>query len=299
MSHEDTKIADRLAELLTRLVQGRTLYPDDLAQEFGVTRKTIDRDLGKRLITVTAKHREHGKVVYRLENMALSVLSSEDIKRFALLSGIAPLYPQLTPDFLKELLQQTSQNNLLVKGYEYEDWSRYRDTFLQLHEVIAKHRRIQFHYKDKMYDQVEPYKLVSLRALWYLAAVHDGKLKSFHLSKISFLTVLPDVFTPNAIVEEQTVTESTLWYGENKKEIVLRVDKQVADHFTRRSILPHQKVLNTLEDGSLIVASYVVSDMQILPLVRYWLPHLRIINPDGYQDKLNQQLRDYLAVTGS
>lgn len=297
MSSEDNKLAERLVQLLTRLVQGQTLEPDALAQEFSVSRKTIDRDLGVRLNSVTRKERQLGKVVYCLDNMALSVLSTEDVKRFAVLSGIQALYPTLNQEFLRDYLAQTSQNNLLVKGYEYEDWRQYKDVFQVLNDVVAKRLCVNFHYKNKVYEQVKPYQLLNMRGLWYLSAVDNTKLKNFCLSKIAFLSPQTMAYEPDIAIEQQLKNETTLWYGEEKKQIVLHVDKAVADHFSRRSILPNQRILSELKDGCLLVESLVVHDTQIMPLVRYWLPHIRIINPEGYQEKLNQQLRDYLSIS--
>lgn len=295
MSHVDTKLAERLVELLTRLVQGQILEPEQLMQEFEVTRKTIDRDLKERLGSVARCERQQGKVVYVLDNLALSVLSTEDLKRFALLSGIQSLYPNLNKEFLQDYLTQTSQNNLLVKGYEFEDWKRYKDIFHSLNQAIAKRQCISFYYKNKSYQQVQPYKLINVRGLWYLAAVDDRKLKSFGLSQVSFLTIDTQKYDIDLLIETQ-IKSDTLWYGDTKQQIVLRVDKTVAEHFLRRPVLPNQRVLSQLEDGCLLIESLVVHDKQILPLVRYWLPHIRIINPEGYQEKLNQQLRDYLNV---
>lgn len=294
MSQVDTKLAERLVELLTRLVQGQVLEPEKLMHEFDVTRKTIDRDLKERLGSVTRSERQQGKVVYVLDNVALSVLSTEDLKRFAMLSGIQSLYPNLNKEFLQDYLAQTSQNNLLVKGYEFEDWQRYKDIFHLLNQAIAKSLCVSFHYKNKSYSQVKPYKLVNVRGLWYLAAVDSEKLKSFALSQLSFLTVETQKYHADPAIELQ-IKADTLWYGDSKQQIVLRIDKAVAEHFLRRPVLPNQRILSQLEDGCLLVESLVVHDKQILPLVRYWLPHIRIINPEGYQEKLNQQLRDYLS----
>lgn len=294
MSQVDTKLAERLVELLTRLVQGQVLEPEKLIHEFEVTRKTIDRDLKERLGSVTRSERQQGKVVYVLDNVALSVLSTEDLKRFAMLSGIQSLYPNLNKEFLQDYLAQTSQSNLLVKGYEFEDWQRYKDIFHLLNQAIAKSLCVSFHYKNKSYSHVQPYKLVNVRGLWYLAAVDGEKLKSFALSQLFFLTIETQKYHPDPTIELQ-IKADTLWYGDSKQQIVLRIDKAVAEHFLRRPVLPNQRILSKLEDGCLLVESLVVHDKQILPLVRYWLPHIRIINPEGYQEKLNQQLRDYLS----
>ena len=48
-----------------------------------------------------------------------------------------------------------------------------------------------------------------------------------------------------------------------------------------------------LEDGGLIVSTKVAHINQILPTVRQWIPHIRIISPDGLQATLEKELRAY------
>lgn len=49
-----------------------------------------------------------------------------------------------------------------------------------------------------------------------------------------------------------------------------------------------------LEDGGLIVSARVGHVNQVLPIVRYWIPHIRIISPEGLQGEMEGVLRVYL-----
>jgi hypothetical protein len=35
---------------------------------------------------------------------------------------------------------------------------------------------------------------------------------------------------------------------------------------------------------------------QVLPIVRYWMPHLRILSPEAWQAELEQGLAQYLGL---
>jgi len=35
-----------------------------------------------------------------------------------------------------------------------------------------------------------------------------------------------------------------------------------------------------------------------LPIVRYWIPHIRVISPEGLQKELEKDLRKYLERVG-
>ena len=51
----------------------------------------------------------------------------------------------------------------------------------------------------------------------------------------------------------------------------------------------------TLEDGGLIVSTKVATRIQILPIVRYWIPHVRVISPEHLQAELEEGVRGYLG----
>jgi hypothetical protein len=76
----------------------------------------------------------------------------------------------------------------------------------------------------------------------------------------------------------------------------LTVHPQVALHFKQRQLLPEQHIIKELDDGGLLISSKVVNALQILPLVRYWIPHVRIVKPAELQDELEEELKGYVGV---
>jgi hypothetical protein len=49
-----------------------------------------------------------------------------------------------------------------------------------------------------------------------------------------------------------------------------------------------------LEDGGLILSAKVGHANQVLPIVRYWIPHVRIISPEPLQQEIEKGLTEYL-----
>lgn len=82
--------------------------------------------------------------------------------------------------------------------------------------------------------------------------------------------------------------------GEEKKEIVLKIASEIAGYFKRRKLIANQVIEKELEDGDLIVSARVGHANQVLPIVRYWIPHIRIISPEGLQSEMEKELRGYL-----
>ena len=77
-------------------------------------------------------------------------------------------------------------------------------------------------------------------------------------------------------------------------EVWLRVAPEVAHYFSRRALLPQQQQYPNA-DGSLLVSTKIDHVSQLLPVVRYWLPHVRVVQPVEWHEVLVQGLRQDLA----
>lgn len=286
----------RLAQMLVKLNQGEKLDPQDLAQEFGVNLRTIQRDLNERFAYLPLVKTD-GR--YHLDAVFLGKLSTRDVERFASLAGVRGLFPSLSDEFLRDIFDARMQAALLVKGHNYEDLAGKEPVFRLLEQAIVARRHVSFEYrKDEgllAYEGVAPYKLVNLKGIWYLAARDEEKLKTFSFAKIERARMLESRFEADPAIEKKLVEEDGVWMGEEAREIVLKVAKEVAGYFKRRKLIANQVIEKELEDGGLIVSAKVGHPNQVLPIVRYWVPNLRIISPEGLQAELERELAAYVA----
>lgn len=285
----------RLAQMLVKLNQGEKLDPQALADEFGVNLRTIQRDLNERFAYLPLVKTD-GR--YHLDPVFLGKLSTRDVERFASLAGVRGLFPSLSDEFLRDIFDARMQTALLVKGHNYEDLAGKEAAFRLLEQAIVARRHVAFEYrKDEglvPYEGVAPYKLVNLKGIWYLAALDGEKLKTFSFAKIERVRMLETRFEADPDIEKKLVEEDGIWMGEEKREIVLKVAKEVAGYFKRRKLIANQVIEKDLEDGGLIVSAKVGHPNQVLPIVRYWVPHLRIISPEGLQAELERELARYV-----
>jgi predicted DNA-binding transcriptional regulator YafY len=284
------KIATRLAQILNKFNSGQKLSVEELVEEFGVTKRTIQRDINERLSYLPIKKENN---LYYLEEYYLGKLNFDDIKNFAALSGVRELYPSLQEDFLKTILDSTISQAYMVRGHNYEDLSKNTNEFKLIEEAIIHHKIVEYTYKEKA-RVVEPYKLINSKGIWYLAGVEDDTLKTFSFKKISNLTIIDAVFKPEKSVLENIQNNDNIWFSSEQIEVVLKVEKDVANYFSRRNILPNQTIIKELADGGLLVTTKVAFDEEILKLVRYWIPNVEIVSPANLQDKLEKGLRAYL-----
>ena len=84
------------------------------------------------------------------------------------------------------------------------------------------------------------------------------------------------------------------WSKEDKKEIVLKISRDIANYFKRRKLVANQVIEKELADGGLIVSAKIGHANQILPIVRYWIPNIRIIDPFSLQVEMENSINKYI-----
>lgn len=281
--------ADRMTELLLKLYQNEKVTAKSIAEEYGIHERTAFRYLEK-LANITEQDNE-GR--YQLTSSYQSDLTKKDLQQFAEFIGIEGLFPKLDNSFITALLQTLAQGSFTVKGINYEDNKSKLPVFQQLDHAIKIHKQCRMDYKNKS-RTVQPYKLVNYKGIWYLAAVEDDILKAYNLSKINLLHVQGDSsFIPDPAIEKRIEEEDSIWFSEEKHEVVLKVNSASAYYFKRRKLFPGQDIIRQLDDGGLLVSCQMSHPNQVLPLIRYWIPNVQVISPAFLEQRLKQEILDY------
>ena len=284
------KLAVRLTQILKKLNDGEPFCIKELASEFGVSKRTIERDLFERFAFLPID-RDGGK--FFLNEKYLGKLSPSDIRNFAVLSGIKGLFPNLENGFLTEMLDARTAENISVRGHHYEEIEDKKDIFVQLQRAISEKLIIEFRYSNK-HRVCEPYKLINNKGIWYIAATQESETKSFSLSKISDFIVTNQKFEPDIQKAAAIDGDEGIWYG-TTYEITIEISADVAGYFRRRNLLPNQRIIKELEGGGLLVSSNTSMPSHVAAVVRYWIPHLKIISPQELQNSLIEELKRYMA----
>lgn len=283
------KISQRLASILSKLNTGESLSVEGLAQEFNVSSRTIQRDLNERFNFLPLEKKQG---FYILPSYHLAKLTFTDIKTFATLSGIKALYPNLKNNFIVDILDPKFNNTYLVKGFSYENMKQKEDDFKIIYQAIQNHQKLSFLYNHKI-RTVNPYKLVNTNGIWYLSADENGQLKTYTFTKVLQITLIEEYFKAEDkfinIIQENKAT----WFSETMIEVILEVDISVSEYFIRRPLLPNQNILEKQKD-KLILSTHISYDDEILKIIRYWIPHIRIISPKYLHKKLLEGLYVYL-----
>lgn len=290
MKNEHDKIATRLALILQKLVAKEKFTIEELCEEFNVNKRTIQRDLNDRLAFLPIK-KENG--YYFAESFAFGALNFKDIQAFATLCGIKSLYPALTNEFIVDLLNIKTNQAYLIKSFDHENLTRKHESFENISAWILKHQQIECSYKEKR-RVLNPYKLVNINGIWYLAADENGTFKTFTFSKITDLKFLNSKFSENLEFVELLKKNEINWFSSNTFEVTLQINASVSEYFFRRALLPNHKVIEQ-NDDYLILSTKVSYEEELLSIVKYWIPHIKILTPIELQTKFEGALQDYLA----
>lgn len=292
MKNDRDKIIARLSSTLGKLNAGESVSIPELAEEYGVSTKTIKRDI--EAFSFLPIRLDNGR--YSIEPYALGKLSFEDIKNFATISGVKYLFPTLSDDFITDILNVKVNSAFLIKSPQYEDLTHLSVEFKTLSNAILHHFSLRCTYKEKP-RYLRPYKLVNHHGMWYLVADDDGVLKNFSFSKITDLRVEGEkCFKPREDFLETLKNHDSNWFSQTMFYVTLDISPKVSDYFLKRNIFPNQAILKQTKT-QLTVKTKVSYDEEILRIVQYWLPHITIIEPEYLQEKLSELLQGYLKTT--
>ena len=283
------KLSVRLAQILTKFNSGEKVTIQELAEEFNVSTRSVERDLKERLNYLPIKKENQ---YYSLEESALGKLNFNDIKNFTTFSGIKSLYPSLTNQFLVEILNDKINKTFLVRNNGFEDIENKKVEFENLSNAILNQQIIEFEYKDK-YKKLEPYKLINTNGIWYLNANDNEKLKTYSFSKIKNLKITNETFKQNPTLLKQIEKDEMNWLSNDVKEVKLQVNNSAKDYFLRKKILLNMEIIEENEEY-FVVSTKIAFDDEILNIVKYWIPYIKIISPIELNEKLNEILSAYI-----
>jgi predicted DNA-binding transcriptional regulator YafY len=293
---------DRLSYIYDRLSRspdGATIK--DLAQEVNVSTKTLQRDLHKAL---------SGSGVYcdgrrwRLSrNSAQDGLANEERIVLGVLDSLAKHAGPAFYNKAHQLLEQVTcqLDHPLFASMDSETLlEEHLKTFTLLESAIKSKNLITAAYttvsKKRRNVRLKPIRLAFFDGYWYLLAFDaDSKdtFKKFHLKSLSTIAMLDEIFTYPKEVALTIEKAFSVWFTLDKPfEVRLWVDKEIAPYFERKPY-QGQSIQGRDADGSIEVVLHVTHKMEVLPIVQWYLPHVRILEPQWMNDMLMDKIAAY------
>ncbi len=305
---EYDKAMYRLTTIICRLNIGESLEVKELAEEFGVTSRTIQKDLNERLSHLPIERRDDGRYHfmgdYRLRGTSEpdAILVADLIT--AMIRNVDDKYTAIADNFIKGRSFSTSG---FLFHLNLEDISMCSDIFRLLNQAVALRQQVGFLYsnnkgENKKYT-AHPYRLANLKGFWYLLAydLNEGRLKSFYLKKITALIIHPGNYQINseimAVLENFSDEIFSPWVCTDSKKVKLKADG-VARVYLERN-LPSALTVEQQDDTGLLLVMEYFADSEVLSLVKQWLPDIVILDNQGLNDKLKAEIEQYLEKNQS
>jgi len=298
--HDYDKILTRLITILSRLNEGEALSVKELAKEFNTSDRTIQRDFNERLVSFP---------IYQ-ENKKWKMRDGFRIEK------IKSLEEELVLDIIEKITEgiggkfSTKAHKLLsrIKNEEFnpiytklniEDISNKLEDIQTLEIAIKEQKEVRCSYNNERDDvyttTIQPLKIVNFEGFWYLVAIKNATLKKYYLKNISNPILSDTTFEKDDKLDTLLENSISIWFqtGSEPFEVRLFADKSATKYFKRRS-LPTQRIEALHSDGTMEFSIKITHEMEILPIVKYWIPHLYVLEPEEVKEMIQEELKVYI-----
>ena len=123
-------------------------------------------------------------------------------------------------------------------------------------------------------------------------------IKKYYLKNISNLKNLNTTFLLDDRIDRILNKVSSIWFDNTKEpfEVKIQISKYITKYIERKPISPSQIFEAINEDGSSIISIKITHVMEILPIIKYWLPKLKVLEAKWIDDMICEELKGYLNI---
>ncbi|MEA2091708.1 MAG: WYL domain-containing protein [Campylobacterota bacterium] len=297
------RILTRLVKILTMLSQDERPTTSSLALEFSVSQRTIQSDIYKRLLSFSIEKDSLGRFKFA-EGFSLdkSMLDNHEMILLSLaLSNFKDVqqFDKTSQSILQKLLYPNFFNPYYIKKEELEKLNIDSIVVKRVEDAIKSKNIIHIE-SDNSSVEVEAYKITAYDGFWYLFArdIRDMKIKTFMLSNIKEVVILEEYHKSN-LNEIEQILESThsAWFDDGEAyEVTIEVYPEIAEYFLKRNFLQSQEIVKEKDDGTLIIRFEITHDEDLDNIIKSWLPHIKVLTPERFRDKIRSELQSYLQT---
>ncbi len=301
--HDYDKTLTRLTTILSRLNDGESLSVKALAEDFNVSTRTIQRDFNERLISYPI-YQENKK--WKMQD-GYKLEKSSTLEDTVVLDIMEKLFESIGGKFAtksKHLLSKIKNEdfNPIYAKLNIEDISGQILDIATLENAIKDKSIISYQYnmnKKSNYIEVKPLKVVNFEGFWYLVALdaRNDELKKYYLKNISSIQVSNMKFEIDSKLEKQLDNSISIWFQKDVEPFEVKIfANDIASKYFKRRPLPTQTISSLNEDGTMEFVVKITHEMEILPIIKYWIPHLQVIQPEYLREIIQKDLKYYLHL---
>jgi len=302
--HDYDKILTRLTVILSRLNDGEALSVTELSKEFGTSERTIQRDFNERLISFPI-YQENKKWKMQDGFKIEKSNSMEDAIVLNILESMVGNNNSIFSKRAKRLLSKikNQEYNPIYVKLDMEDISDKLLEIQQLESAIKNRVTISCTYSFETFTKevtINPLKIANYDGFWYLIALdaRDAVLKKYYLKNITSIQTTDNTFTTDTKLEELLDKAISIWFNrEEPFSVRLQVGAEIAKYFKRKPISNTQKILSLSEEGSMEIEVKITHEMEIIPIVKYWMPYIQVLEPIFIKEMIESDVKSYIELS--
>ena len=315
----------RVLLILENLVKNSKVSVKELALICGTTPRTIQNDFsdlrdyfGDKLNKVDDCYfllkREHFYDLFQHNHKT----SKQFLKFLSIVDS--NLYNQFKKEHT-ELIKGLKLDSSAVYQIENSPYEKLKSASLEILEEIEKaitdriYLTITHHKpneKECIFKECQVLKILYLEDNWYISVntlqnYHKKNPNScFRLMRISFITsvkesrVEPKIFHSDNI--EKLKAENSLHnlqtpfskIQNTPYKVIVKVSAYASVYFQAKKYLKSQRVVKHFDDGSTWVEFTITDDMEVMPLIQQWIPHLRVVEPLRIKEEIFEKMRIFM-----
>ncbi|HMM19961.1 MAG TPA: YafY family protein [Selenomonadales bacterium] len=295
----------RLFEITTILLNKGTITAKELADRFGVSTRTIYRDIDVLSEAGVPVYMNKGKGggIYLLENYAINrtLISSQESE--SLLLAIRTLqatqYPEL--DRVLEKLgaifkDSSSQDWVEVDFSPWGSAANGKNKFNDIRQALMQRKVIRFQYVNaegqKSCRHAEPEKLIFKDNAWYLVAFcrQRQEHRTFRISRLKKLEILPETFeTKRPSGQHRKAKDFSQPLVSLKLRFQPKALNRIYDYFDDSYITPN-------EDGSFTVKVALPEGEWIYGYILSFGSLVEVLEPEHVRRAIVERMRQALNI---
>ena len=301
--HDYDKTLTRLNTIIAKLNDGEALSVHELAKEFNVSTRTIQRDFNERLVSLYPIYQE--KKLWKMQD-GHKIEKSTAIEDTIILDILEKLTDGLGTKFstkAKHLLSKIKNDdyNPIYAKLNMEDISASFSSIALLENAIKEKSEISADYNFGEFGkelELKPLKVAIFEGFWYLVALdaRNNKLKKYHLKSISNIVLTDKNFQTTKELEELLENAINIWFENDVEpfEVVLWLDELASKILQRKPIAKSQRVIKEYKDGTSEVSLKITHENEIKSIIKYWIPHIRVISPISLKESVMEDVKSYV-----
>ena len=299
----------RILKILNLINEKGTVKIPDLAAEFNVTERSIQRDMERVNMTFGLEQTDAGEYAFapgvslkemRLsgEQMSALIFMHEMFKGMggAFSGSFEALFHRMT----KSSPWESPYTIIMPRPGKDLDIRKFiPDT----ETAILEHRKIRIDYARKgetVPRTLSPLKILVDNGFYYILSMAEkkGEYVKYRLDNIKNLELTSQTFTPPANIEKAIKAATSVWGAmparDRKILMRLRISPSAADFFRKKEFFPLQKIVKENRDGSVILESRLAQLMEAIPAILNWIPDIEVLEPEQLKTEIRSRVERYL-----